>query len=138
MTAADTAHLAVQGLAKRFGAVTALDGLTLDIGAGEFVCLVGPSGCGKTTALRLIAGLETPSGGRVRSDGADITALAPALRGMGMVFQSYALFPNMSAAQNIAFALGRGGGARARVAELLELVDLSRFAAKRPNELSGG
>lgn len=134
-------HLAIEGLGKRYGAITALDGLTLDLVEGEFVCLVGPSGCGKTTALRIIAGLDKPTAGRVRSNGRDLTALAPAERGMGMVFQSYALFPNMTAAQNIAFALGRERNAKdrqARVSELLELVDLSQFARKRPNELSGG
>ena len=133
------AHLAIEGLTKRFGAVRAVDGLTLDVDEGAFVCLVGPSGCGKTTALRMIAGLETPTVGRIRIGGRDITGLAPAERGMGMVFQSYALFPNMTVAQNIGFAFGRGAGDRkARIAQLLELVDLSRFAAKRPNELSGG
>ncbi len=135
------AHLAIDGLTKSFGALTALDGLTLDIGEGEFVCLVGPSGCGKTTALRIVAGLEKPTAGRIRNGGRDITALAPAERGMGMVFQSYALFPNMTAAQNIAFALGRSGSAserKRRVAELLELVELAGSARKRPNEMSGG
>jgi iron(III) transport system ATP-binding protein len=135
------AHLSVEGLTKRFGRLTALDGLSFEVNEGEFVCLVGPSGCGKTTALRIIAGLETPTAGRVLGHGRDITAAAPAERGMGMVFQSYALFPNMTAAQNIAFALGRGGRGedrRARVAELLELIDLRSCASKRPQELSGG
>ena len=136
-----TSHLATEGLGKRFGPVLALDDLTLAFNEGEFVCLVGPSGCGKTTALRIIAGLEKPTAGRILSNGRDITALAPAERGMGMVFQSYALFPNMSAAQNIAFALGRGVGSKdrkSRVAELLELVDLGALARKRPHEMSGG
>ena len=139
MTPPAAAHLAIAGLTKRFGSLTAIDGLSLDIQEGEFVCLVGPSGCGKTTALRVVAGLEAPTAGRIRSNGRDLTTLAPAARGMGMVFQSYALFPNMTAAQNIAFALGRGApDKRRRVAEMLELVDLSRFACKRPGELSGG
>ena len=136
-----SSHLAVEDLTKRFGALTAVSGLTLDLREGEFVCLVGPSGCGKTTALRIIAGLEKPTAGRILSNGRDITALAPAERGMGMVFQSYALFPNMSAANNIAFALRGGVGGkrlRARVSELLELVDLAKFARRRPHELSGG
>src|SRR5208282_4785285 len=119
----NASHLVVEGLTKRFGQLTALDGLTLDLNEGEFVCLVGPSGCGKTTA-RIVAGLEKPTAGRIRSNGRDITAVAPAERGMGMVFQSYALFPNMSAAQNIAFALSRGIESkvrRTRVSALLEL-----------------
>jgi iron(III) transport system ATP-binding protein len=134
---ASTAHLAIQGLTKRFGQLMAVDDLTFDLGEGEFVCLVGPSGCGKTTALRMIAGLEKATAGRVLNNGHDLTALAPAERGMGMVFQSYALFPNMTAAQNIAFALNRGA-ARSRVTELLELVDLGALARRRPHELSGG
>ena len=132
-----SSHLAVQGLTKRFGRLAAVDGLSFELSEGEFVCLVGPSGCGKTTALRMIAGLEKPSAGRILSHGHDLTALAPAERGMGMVFQSYALFPNMTAAQNVAFALNRGA-ARSRVSELLELVDLGALARRRPNELSGG
>jgi iron(III) transport system ATP-binding protein len=135
------AHLATHDLTKRFGALTALDALTLDIKEGEFVCLVGPSGCGKTTALRIIAGLEAPSSGRIESNGRDITVAAPSERRMGMVFQSYALFPNMSAAQNIAFALARGTTSRerkARVAELLKIVDLGSLAERRPHEMSGG
>jgi iron(III) transport system ATP-binding protein len=139
--AATTSHLSVEGLTKRFGALAALSDLSLDLHEGEFVCLVGPSGCGKTTALRIIAGLEKPTAGRILSNGRDITAVAPAERGMGMVFQSYALFPNMSATQNIAFALRRGmkgKNIRSRVSELLELVDLGPFARRRPHELSGG
>ena len=139
--AASPSDLAIEGLTKRFGRIAAVDDLSLSVDAGEFVCLVGPSGCGKTTALRLIAGLERPTAGRVVSGGSDLTALQPAERGMGMVFQSYALFPNMTAAQNISFALGRSMPAndrRARVAELLELVDLAAFARRRPGELSGG
>jgi iron(III) transport system ATP-binding protein len=138
---ANGAHLVVEGLTKRFGRLAAVDGLSLDLNEGEFVCLVGPSGCGKTTALRVVAGLEKPTAGRILSLGRDITALAPAERGMGMVFQSYALFPNMTAAQNIAFALNRGlkpRDRRERVAELLALVDLDRLAESRPQEMSGG
>ncbi|HKD22569.1 MAG TPA: ATP-binding cassette domain-containing protein [Rhizomicrobium sp.] len=134
-----TSHLSVEGLTKRFGRVTAVDNLSLDLHQGEFVCLVGPSGCGKTTALRVIAGLERPTAGRILSNGGDITLLPPAERGMGMVFQSYALFPNMSAAQNIAFAFERRTkDVRSRVAELLALVDLASMGGKRPHELSGG
>jgi iron(III) transport system ATP-binding protein len=135
------AHLAVAGLTKRFGHTTAVDDLTLGLYAGEFVCLVGPSGCGKTTALRIIAGLERPSSGRVLSEGRDITHLAPAERGMGMVFQSYALFPNMTVAGNIGFALKRSmkrGQTLARIRELLALVDLAGFEHRRAHEMSGG
>ena len=96
---ASAPHLAVQGLTKRFGQLMAVDGLTFDLGEGEFVCLVGPSGCGKTTPLRMVAGLEKATAGRGLNNGHDLTALAPAERGMGMVFQSYALFPNMTAAR---------------------------------------
>ncbi|HWA30680.1 MAG TPA: ATP-binding cassette domain-containing protein [Rhizomicrobium sp.] len=135
-----TAHLAVAELTKRFGRTTALDRLSLDLNEGEFMCLVGPSGCGKTTALRIIAGLERPSSGRILSGGRDIGALGPAERGMGMVFQSYALFPNMTAAQNIAFAMNGMAAPerRKRVSELLALVDLSEFEKRRPGEMSGG
>jgi iron(III) transport system ATP-binding protein len=135
------AHLAASRLTKRFGALTALDAFDLEITKGEFVCLVGPSGCGKTTALRIIAGLEAPTAGRIESDGRDITQLTPSERRMGMVFQSYALFPNMTAGQNIAFAIGRamkGRERQARVAELLKTVDLEGFAGRRPHEMSGG
>ena len=134
---APPAHLAVEGLTKRFGRQTAVDGLTLAMNEGEFVCLVGPSGCGKTTALRMIAGLEKPSAGFVRSNGQDITALAPSERGMGMVFQSYALFPNMTAEENVAFAFP-SGTKKSRARELLELVDLGALGRKRPHEMSGG
>jgi iron(III) transport system ATP-binding protein len=134
-----TAHLAIEGLTKRFGQQIAVDDLSLALNEGEFVCLVGPSGCGKTTALRMIAGLETPTAGYIRSSGKDIGALPPSERGMGMVFQSYALFPNMTAEQNVLFALGReAGNRRARAAELLALVDLGALARKRPHEMSGG
>jgi iron(III) transport system ATP-binding protein len=134
-------HLATSRLTKRFGSLTALDAFDLEMKEGEFVCLVGPSGCGKTTALRIIAGLEQPTAGRIASNGRDITTLAPSERGMGMVFQSYALFPNMNAGQNIAFALGRamiGRERQARVSELLKIVDLERLAKRRPHEMSGG
>jgi iron(III) transport system ATP-binding protein len=136
-----TTDLSIEGLTKRFGRTVAVDGLTIDLKVGEFVCLVGPSGCGKTTALRMIAGLEMPTAGRIVREGRDIAHLAPAERGMGMVFQSYALFPNMTAAGNVAFALDRsmpGGARRSRVAELLDLVDLGALARKRPHEMSGG
>ncbi len=135
-----TVHLA--DLHRRFGETRALDGLDLAIGAGELVSLLGPSGCGKTTALRVLAGFETPDKGRVVVDGADITDLPAQRRDMGMVFQSYSLFPNMNAMDNVAFGLRMrrmGASARRRRAgELLELVGLSKQARQYAHQLSGG
>jgi len=130
--------------AKTFADGTrALEPLTLDIAAGETVVLLGPSGCGKTTTLRLIAGLESPdAGGRVLFDNEDVTPLPIEKRGVGMVFQSYALFPNMTVAQNVGYGLrvrGIAGDAREkRVREMLELVDLTAFGPRRVDQLSGG
>jgi putative spermidine/putrescine transport system ATP-binding protein len=125
-----------------FGDVVALDDLDLEIGAGELVALLGPSGCGKTTALRILAGFERPDGGRVMLDGADITRLSPDKRDMGMVFQSYSLFPNLTLADNVAFGLrmrGRAAGdRRTRAVELLELVGLENTSDRYPHQLSGG
>jgi ABC-type Fe3+/spermidine/putrescine transport system ATPase subunit len=137
----DAPSLRVRGLAKRFGAVTAVAGIDLDAPAGAFVALIGPSGCGKTTVLRLLAGLERPDAGRVLAAGRDLAGVGPAERGMGMVFQSYALFPNMTVAQNIAFGLaGRTPAADRprRVAEMLETVGLAGLGDRRPAQLSGG
>lgn len=132
--------LAIEGVGKRFGATVVLDGIDLDIGDGEFVALLGASGCGKTTLLRILCGIETPSSGRVLLNGEDITAQSPAQRGFGVVFQSYALFPNLSAAQNVAYGLR--GMAREhrgrRVREMLELVGLGGLADRYPAQLSGG
>ncbi|MDR3509916.1 MAG: ABC transporter ATP-binding protein [Caulobacteraceae bacterium] len=133
--------LELRGLSKRFGRTLAVDGLNLDVPTGSFVCLVGPSGCGKTTALRLIAGLESPSEGAILSEGVDITRRHPAERGLGMVFQSYALFPNLTVGANVSFGLPGAmptAQKQARVAELLELVGLAAFAQRRPADLSGG
>ena len=130
------------GLTRRYGDVLALDGLDLDIAAGEFVALLGPSGCGKTTALRAIAGFEHPDAGQVLIGGRDVTGVPPAKRGTGMVFQAYSLFPNMTAAQNVAYGLQvRRRPARertARAAELLELVGLGDRGDRYPHQLSGG
>ena len=130
--------------AKTFADGTrALEATTLDIAAGETIVLLGPSGCGKTTTLRIIAGLESPdAGGRVLFDREDVTALPIEKRGVGMVFQSYALFPNMTVAENIGYGLRVRDAAKderdRRVAEMLELVDLTAFGARRVDQLSGG
>ncbi len=127
---------------KVFGTTNALDGLNLSIAPGEFLALLGPSGCGKTTALRMLAGFDEPSGGRILVDGRDVSAQPVHKRDMGMVFQSYSLFPTMSAQDNVAFGLrlrGRNTGERRRRAgELLDLVGLSGQQAKFPHQLSGG
>src|SRR5438067_7451552 len=127
---------------KRFGGVKAVDRVSLSVEHGEFFALLGPSGCGKTTLLRLIAGFETPDGGRIVIDGVDVTALPPYARPVNMMFQSYALFPHLDVAANIAFGLRQEGMARrrreARVAEMLALVQMPGFERRRPHELSGG
>lgn len=135
----------VEGVVKRFGGVTAVDRVSLDIPAGAFFCLLGPSGCGKTTLMRMLAGFETPDEGTIRLDGQDLAGVPPHRRPVNMMFQSYALFPTMSVAENVAFGLrqpGGGGldraGIAARVRELLALVQMERFADRRPDRLSGG
>jgi putrescine transport system ATP-binding protein len=127
---------------KRFGAATAVDALSLDIFADEFFALLGPSGCGKTTLLRLLAGFETPSAGRVLLADAAIDAVPPHRRPVNMMFQSYALFPHLTVEGNVAFGLKQEGLPRAeiatRVAEMLALVRLEGFARRKPHQLSGG
>ncbi len=135
-------HLHIDGITKRFGDVTALDNIDLRVERGAFVCLLGPSGCGKTTLLRIIAGFEKASQGRMMLDGTDITNLAPHKRGFGMVFQSLALFPHMSVAQNIAYGLKLRKASKAeqrdRVEELLTLIELPQIADRPVSALSGG
>src|SRR6266566_867985 len=127
---------------KRFGALAAVDQVSLTVEAGEFFALLGPSGCGKTTLLRLIAGFETPDHGRIVIDGADVTQVPPYARPVNMMFQSYALFPHLDVAGNIALGLRQEGMDRrrraARVEEMLALVQLSDYGRRRPHELSGG
>src|SRR5204863_1134468 len=109
------AYLELQDLHRDFGATKALDGIEISLGEGEFLSLLGPSGCGKTTALRLVAGFDRPDAGRIVVDGKDVTGVPPNKRDMGMVFQAYSLFPNMTAAQNVEFGLkirGRSKGER--------------------------
>ena len=118
----------VRNIRKQFGSFTALETIDLSIEKGEFVCFLGPSGCGKTTLLRIIAGLETQSDGRIEQAGRDISVLPPAQRDYGIVFQSYALFPNLTVADNVAYGLVNRklprDQARARVSELVKLVGL--------------
>ena len=136
------AYLRIENLTKRFGIFTALNDISLDVHEGEFICFLGPSGCGKTTLLRCIAGLETQSQGRVEQNGRDVSLLPPAQRDFGIVFQSYALFPNLTIAKNVAYGLEnrrvKRAAVRARVAELLGLVGLEGQEHKYPAQLSGG
>jgi len=138
------AALRLDSLVKRYGAdaAPAVDRVTLDIAAGEFMTLLGPSGSGKTTTLNIIAGFVQQDAGRVLIDGEDIASLPPHRRDLGFVFQSYALFPHMSVAQNIGYPLARRGVAkpelRRRVDEIMELVELGHLGTRRPSELSGG
>jgi putative spermidine/putrescine transport system ATP-binding protein len=134
--------VSLRNLSRRFGSTRALDKMSLDIGPGELVALLGPSGCGKTTALRIVAGFETADSGQVLIDGRDMSGVPAARRDMGMVFQSYSLFPNMNALDNVGFGLRmRRAGTqrrRQRAAELLEMVGLSGQARQYPHQLSGG
>ena len=134
--------LALDALTKRFGAHTVVDAVDLTVQPGEMIVLLGPSGCGKTTTLRMIAGFIPPNAGDILLDGTSIVALPPHRREMGIVFQSYALFPHLSVARNVAFGLEMrrlaSHAIQSRVAEMLRLVKLEAFAARLPRELSGG
>ena len=138
--AGSDATLRLSGLTKRFGAHVAVDAVDLTLEPGEFFCLLGPSGCGKSTLLRLIAGFEAPSSGTIRLGADDLTELPPHRRPVNMMFQSYALFPHMSVARNVAYGLkGRGRAETTRRRdELLRLVRLEGFGERRPETLSGG
>ena len=131
-----------ENITKRFGRLTAIEGLSLDIQQGEFFALLGPSGCGKTTLLRMLAGFEAPSEGRILLDGEDIVTMPPHLRPVNMMFQSYALFPHLSVEGNIAFGLRQEKVARSqtaeRVAEMLALVRMPGLGRRRVDQLSGG
>src|ERR1700737_5451185 len=134
--------LVLQSLTKRFGDATVVDGLSLAVEQGEFVSLLGPSGCGKTTTLQMIAGFVEPSAGTIYLGARALTEIKPAARGLGIVFQSYALFPHMTAAENIAFGLEMRGVAKPeqtkRVADALALVGLAGFSDRYPRRMSGG
>ena len=134
------APMKVRGVQKRFGAFTALDNVSLDVAAGELVCLLGPSGCGKTTLLRCIAGLEKQDSGELYLGERDVSHLAPQARDYGILFQSYALFPNLTVEANIAYGLAGSGRdeVRRRVGQMLELVGLTGSEKKYPGQLSGG
>jgi thiamine transport system ATP-binding protein len=135
--------LELDGVTRRYGDTAAVDDLSLSVAEGEFFTLVGPSGCGKTTTLRLIAGFEAPTGGTVRMGGRDVAGVPPEDRDAGVVFQSYALFPHMTVAENVAYGLNFADPPgdvtdEERVAELLELVDLPDAGDRDPDSLSGG
>jgi iron(III) transport system ATP-binding protein len=134
--------LRLENLTRRFGQTTAVDGVSLDVAAGEFLTLLGPSGCGKTTTLRMIAGFETPTSGRVVVGGRDVSPLPPQKRDVGMVFQNYALFPHLDVWENVAFGLRSRGDKREevgpRVERALELVEMGGYGRRKVQELSGG
>ncbi|HOD47210.1 MAG TPA: ABC transporter ATP-binding protein [Opitutaceae bacterium] len=138
----DPAMIEISGVTKRFGGFTAVDNVSLEVRAGEFLTLLGPSGCGKTTLLRMIAGFETPEAGAILLGGEDVTYLAPYRRNVNQVFQSYALFPHLTVRDNIAFGLRMQKCPDAeiakQVADAVSLVSLEGFENRMPNELSGG
>ncbi|MEI8403511.1 MAG: ABC transporter ATP-binding protein, partial [Alcaligenaceae bacterium] len=135
-------YLVLNNLTKRYGSTAVVDGLSLSIAQGEFVSLLGPSGCGKTTTLQMIAGFVEPTAGSIVLNGKDLNKVAANKRGLGIVFQNYALFPHMTAAQNVAFGLEMQGVSKtecaARVADTLKLVGLTHLAERYPARMSGG
>ncbi|MBK1670558.1 polyamine ABC transporter ATP-binding protein [Rhodovibrio sodomensis] len=135
-------YVRIEGVTKRFGEFTAVDNTELSIYQGELFCLLGASGCGKTTLLRMLAGFERPTSGRILIDGQDVTDQAPYARPVNMMFQSYALFPHMSVEQNVAYGLKQDrvgkDEIRRRVHQLLDLVQLDPWAKRKPHQLSGG
>ncbi|WP_092618740.1 polyamine ABC transporter ATP-binding protein [Roseospirillum parvum] len=137
-----TPLIRLENVTKKFGDFVAVDNISLEIGTGELFALLGASGCGKSTLLRMLAGFETPTSGRIVIDGVDMSRVPPYHRPVNMMFQSYALFPHMSVAGNVAYGLRQEGMGRAEIAErveqMLDLVELSDFARRRPAQLSGG
>jgi putative spermidine/putrescine transport system ATP-binding protein len=138
-----TSGVSLIGIQKRYGARTVLAGINMELAQGELLCLLGPSGCGKTTLLRILAGFETPDAGQVLLNGQDVTALPPNKRRMGMVFQAYSLFPNMTALQNVRFGprVRGAGDTKTQTVEaerLLAMVGLAAHTQKFPHQLSGG
>ena len=135
-------YVRIEKVTKKFGEFVAVDDVSLDIYQKEIFCLLGASGCGKTTLLRMLAGFERPTSGRIFIDGVDMTAIPPYERPVNMMFQSYAIFPHMTVEQNVAFGLKQEGVAKAetsrRVTEMLDLVKLGQFARRKPHQLSGG
>ncbi|HEY6452183.1 MAG TPA: ABC transporter ATP-binding protein, partial [Steroidobacteraceae bacterium] len=136
------AYVEISQVSKRFGDFVAVDNVSLQVERGEIFCLLGASGCGKTTLLRLLAGFETPSAGRVLIEGQDLAAVPPYQRPVNMMFQSYALFPHMTVERNVAFGLEQERVGRAeirrRVAEMLDIVRLGAYLKRKPHQLSGG
>ena len=141
-TGTDKPFIRIKAVTKRFGAVTAVNTVSLDIYKNELFCLLGGSGCGKTTLLRMLAGFETPSSGTIEIDGQDMSAVPAHARPTNMMFQSYALFPHMSVEKNVGYGLKREGAAASeiadRVAEMLKLVQLDDYSKRKPAQLSGG
>ena len=135
-------YVRIENVTKRFGDFVAVDNVSLSVLKGEIFCLLGGSGCGKTTLLRMLAGFEAPSSGKIFIDGQDMADIPPYERPVNMMFQSYALFPHMTVTQNVAFGLQQEKLAKAdinkRVTEMLDIVKLSQFGARKPHQLSGG